>query len=151
MLCGLVDANIVTTKTFGLATMSHTQSMVRNALRHNATSPPSCTLLLSPRGSTRSGPTCAASQTSYSHGTFHSARSLILTSVNAQRTLVSLSSRATRQWPPASCAFLRHSTPLFFFSVSRYLCRRSCFGMFLILFPQLSVLMDSTAKAGTVV
>ena len=133
--------------------------LVHKALLHDATSVPHptyCTLLRSPRGFTRGSPTLAAPQTSYEFWTFHHARNLILTSVNAQCTMVPISSPATRQrhqYRNSGCQRRVHS-PLRYahdpvITASKYLCRRSCLRMFLVLFLRSSLLLDmSTTPNG---
>jgi hypothetical protein len=72
---------------------------VRTTLLHDATSVPQstyCTLLRSPSSFTRGSPTLAAPQTGRGFGTFHITRNPSLTSVNAQCTLVSFPTLATR-------------------------------------------------------
>ncbi|KAF2621426.1 hypothetical protein BU25DRAFT_416094 [Macroventuria anomochaeta] len=137
-----------------LASVTRAQDLrfVRKNFLHDATSvthSTCCTLLPSPRGFTRSSPTLAAPQTAYGFGTFQIASNLILTSIDAQCTLMPFPSPATRQ-PRRHCtsgcqrrvpSLLRYAhDPVI--TASEYLCRSSCLRMFPILFPRFSVLLD---------
>lgn len=143
----------------------HAQRILRKSLLHNATSVPHCTcytLLRSSRGYTRNGPTLAALQTGYGFGTFQMARSLILTSVNAQCTQKSFSTPATRQRHRCCTSECqrRVRSPLRYaddpvITSSKYLCRSSCLRMYLVLVSRFSVqlairitMMDSFCLEG---